>query len=193
MTEVIPRSHSQNPQSRNKDFIASLCSDATLSGVMHIPDGAADISVTVDLKGRRVTVSTQLAAPDDRTPRTAIVWLVKQMKAAPGSVFIDIYQKSRRATITQTLDELREDPKNGLLDPKQPPSKFVIRQHNKMGTGRRSTRKKGFIDSVTDAIIEFYADVFQDLQAFTPRAPVLERQQEPKELAQISDTPIEAV
>ncbi len=193
VTEVIPRSHRQNPQSRNKDFITSLCSEATLSGIMRVPDGAADISATVDLKARRVTISTQLTAPDDRTPRAAIVWLVKQMKAAPGSVLIDIYQKSRRAAITQALEELREDPKSGLLDSKQPPSKFVIRQQSKMGTGRRSTRKKGFIDSVMDAVIEFYADVFQDLQAFTPRAPALERHQKPNDHAQTSNEQNETI
>ncbi|WP_420619740.1 stress response protein [Candidatus Poriferisocius sp.] len=175
VTEVIPRAHRQNPQARNKEFVASLCSEGSLSGVLRVPDGAADLSVSVDLKARKITVSTQLAAPDDRTPRAAVVWLVKQMKDAPNTVLIDVYQKSGRIPVTSSLELLREDPKTGLPESKQPPNKFLVRQQTKMGTGRRSTRKKGFIDSVVDAVIDFYANVFQDLQAFVPRAPSLER------------------
>ena len=44
-----------------------------------------------------------------------------------------------------------------------------------MGQGRRSTRKKGFIDSVLDAVIGFYGDVLQDLKPFVPRAPAIDR------------------
>ncbi|MCY3910467.1 MAG: hypothetical protein OXF99_03080 [bacterium] len=179
VTEVIPRSHRQNPQLRNKEFVTSLCTDGVLTGVLRVPDGAGDLSVSVDLKARKIMVSTQLAAPDDRTPRAAIVWLVRQMKNAPESVLVDVYQKSGRIPVTESLKQLREDPKAGLPDSKQPPGKFLIRQQSNMGTGRRSTRRKGFIDSVVDAVIEFYGNVFQDLQAFVPRAPTLERHQKP--------------
>ena len=175
VTEVIPRAHRQNPQMRNKEFVAQMCSEGVLAGVLRVPDGAADLSVSVDLRVRKVTVSTQLAAPDDRTPRAAIVWLVKQMKNAPECVLVDVYPKFRSTPFTATLQQLRDDPKAGLPESKQPPSKFLIRQQTSMGTGRRSTRKKGFIDSVIDSVIEFYANVFQDLQAFVPRAPALER------------------
>lgn len=175
VTEVIPRAHRQNPQARNKEFVTSLCSEGSLSGVLRVPDGVADLSVAVDLKARKVTVSTQLAAPDDRTPRATVVWLVRQMKDAPGTILVDVYQKSGRIPVTASLEQLREDPKTGLPESKQPPSKFLVRQQTSMGTGRRSTRKKGFIDSGVDAVIEFYANVFQDLQAFVPRAPSLER------------------
>ena len=175
VTEVIPRSHRQNPQVRNKEFVAMLCSDGVLTGALRVPDGAADMSVSVDLKARKITVSTQLGAPDDRTPRATIVWLVRQMGNASGSVLVDVYQKSGRIPVTASLEQLRDDPKAGLPESKQPPNKFLIRQQTSMGTGRRSTRKQGFIDSVIDSVIEFYANVFQDLQAFVPRAPALER------------------
>jgi len=175
VTEVIPRAHRQNPQARNKEFVASMCEEGVLSGALRIPDGAADLSVSVDLRTRKVTVSTQLTAPDDRTPRAAVVWLVKQMKNAPDSVLVDVYQKSRRTPVTASLQQLRDDPKAGLPESKQRPNKFLIRQQTSMGTGRRSTRKKGFIDSVIDSVIEFYGNVFQDLQTFVPSAPALER------------------
>ena len=175
VTEVIPRAHRQNPQLRNKEFVAMLCSEGELDGVLRVPDGAADLSVAVDLKARKITVSTQLSAPDDRTPRAAIVWMVRQLTNAPDSVLVDVYQKSGRIPVTATLQQLRDDPRTGLPESKQPPNKFLVRQQTKMGAGRRSSRKKGFIDSVIDAVIEFYGNVYQDLQAFVPRAPSLER------------------
>ena len=113
--------------------------------------------------------------PDYRTPRATAVWLVRQMSNASGSVLVDVYQKSGRIPVTASLRKQREDPKAGLPESKQPPKKFPIRLQTGMGTGRRSTHKKGLIDSVIDSVIEFYANVFQGLQAFVPRAPALER------------------
>ncbi len=183
VTEVIPRSHQKDPQLRNKEFVSTLCSDGTLAGTLRVPDGAADLLINVDLKTRKITVSTQLTAPQDRTPRASVVWLVKQMKNAPENIMVDIYQKSGRIPVSASLQQLRENPRTGLPSTKLSPSKFQIKQQTNMGTSRRSTRKGGFIDSVITAVLDFYGNVFQDLRAYVPSAPILERHQQtaPKE------------
>ena len=173
--EVIPRAHQQNPRLRNKAFVQSLCADGTLSGVLRVPDAISDLSVIADVKASRVTVGVAFGAPTDRTPRATVVWLTKQLKEANGSLLVDVYARNARQPVTASLDQLRDDPRNGLGPAKQIPARFHLRYSAPLGQGRRSTRKKGFIDSVLDAVIGFYSDVLQDLKPFVPNAPSINR------------------
>ena len=186
VTEVIPRAHQQNPRLRNKEFVQSLCTDGTLTGVLRVPDAIADISVTADIRTSRVVLHATFAAPNDRTPRAAVVWLTKQLKSANGSLLVDAYARNAKHPVTASLEELRDDPRNGLGPAKQMPARFQLRYSAPMGQGRRSTRKKGFIDSVIDAVIGFYGDVLQDLKPFVPSAPAIDRRSIP---ASASDAP----
>ncbi len=173
--EVIPRAQRQNPRLRNKEFVRSLSIDGTLGGTLRVPSAIADMRVSVDVKAQKVEVSAAFAAPDDRTARATVVWLVRQLKHAPGSLLVDTYSKSVRMPTTASLEQLRADPRQAVSAKGQVPVRFQLRQQTPMGTGRRSARKKGFIDSVIDAIMDFYADALQDLKPFVPRAPAIER------------------
>ena len=173
--EVIPRAHQQNPRLRNKEFVQSLCTDGILSGVLRVPDAISDLSVIADVKTSRVSVGVAFGAPTDRTPRATVVWLTKQLKEANGSLLVDVYARNARQPVTASLDQLRDDPRNGLGPAKQIPARFHLRYSAPLGQGRRSTRKKGFIDSVLDAVIGFYSDVLQDLKPFVPNAPSIDR------------------
>jgi hypothetical protein len=186
VTEVIPRAQQQNPRLRSKEFVQSLCADGTLTGVLRVPDAIADISVTADIRTSRVILQTAFGAPTDRTPRAAVVWLTKQLKAADGSLLVDAYARNAKYAVTASLEELRDDPRIGLGSSKQVPARFRLRYLAPMGQGRRSTRKKGFIDSVLDAVIGFYGDVLQDLKPFVPSAPAIDRRNVP---AKAADTP----
>ncbi|MCY3662464.1 MAG: stress response protein [bacterium] len=186
--EVIPRAQRQNPRLRNKEFVRSLSVDGTLGGTLRVPSAIADMSVSVDVKAQKVEMSASFAAPDDRTARATVVWLVRQLKHAPGSLLVDTYSKSIRMPATASLEQLREDPKEALSARGQAPVRFQLRQQTPMGVGRRSTRKKGFIDSVIDAVMDFYANALQDLKPFVPRAPAIER----PEPAATGDQPVSA-
>ena len=189
VTEVIPRAHQQNPRLRNKEFVQSLCTDGTLNGVLRVPDAISDLSVTADIKTSRVIVSAAFGAPTDRTPRASVVWLTKQLKAANGSLLVDAYARNAKHPVTASLEQLREDPRNGLGPAKQTPARFQLRYSAPMGQGRRSTRKKGFIDSVLDAVIGFYGDVLQDLKPFVPSAPAIDRRNIPASAADTRSSP----
>jgi hypothetical protein len=174
--EVIPKAHRDNPRLRSKEFLRSLCETGTITGVLRVPAAAGDMTVTADIRASIVEVSASLSAPDDGTPRAAVVWLVKQLRDAPDSLIVDTYPKNSRASTSESLERLRLDPRLALGDyPKRHPGRFRIRQQSPMGAGRRSTRKKGFIDSVIDAVIDFYAGVIQDISPYTPKAPHMPR------------------
>lgn len=173
--EVIPRAQRQNPKLRNKEFVRTLGTEGTLSGALRVPSAIADIRVVADVDAQKVEVSTVFAAPDDRTARATVVWLVRQLKHAPGSLLVDAYSKSSRIPTTASLEQLREDPRQAVPESGQVPVRFELRQQSPLGTGRRSTRKKGFIDSVIDAVMDFYASAVQDLKPFVRRAPSIDR------------------
>lgn len=173
--EVIPRAQRQNPKLRKKEFVRSLTVDGTLGGTLRVPSAIADMRIAVDVKAQKVEVSAAFAAPDDRTARATVVWLVRQLKHAPGSLIVDAYSKSTRMPTTNSLEQLREDPREAVPASGQAPVRFQLRHQSPMGAGRRSTRKRGFIDSVIDAAMDFYAEALQDLKPFVPRAPAIER------------------
>ena len=179
VTEVIPRAHLRNPRQRNKEFVQSLCTGGTLSGALRVPDAISDMAVTADIRACRLTLAAAFPAPNDRTARASVVWLVKQLKASPGSLLVDTYARNVRHPVTATLEELREDPCRALAAGKPAPARFRLRYTTAMGHARRSRRKKGFTDSVLDAVISFYSDVLQDLKPFVPRAPAIERPNTP--------------
>ena len=130
--------------------------------------------MTADIRASMVEVSAMIGAPDDGTPRAAVVWLVKQLKNASGDLIVDTYAKNARTSLPETLARLREDPRLALGAERRHPARFRLRLQSQMGTSRRTKRKKGFIDSVVDATIGFYACVLQDLAAYVQKAPHIE-------------------
>ena len=171
--EVIPRTHQQNPRLRSKDFIDSLCETGTLASELRVPDTIGNIELEVNLRAARITLSTQFKAPDDRTARARVVWLVRQLKRAPETLLIDAYPKATKTPVTASLAELRDNPLACIGPDKKPPTRFNLRLHLQMGAGRVTKRKPGFIDSVVEATVAYYAEVVQNLQAFVPKAPAI--------------------
>ena len=171
--EVIPKAHQQNPRLRSKDFIDSLCETGTLASELRVPDTIGNIELEVNLRAARITLSTQFKAPDDRTARARVVWLVRQLKRAPETLLIDAYPKATKTPVTASLAELRDNPLACIGPDKKPPTRFNLRLHSQMGAGRVTKRKPGFIDSVVEATVAYYAEVVQNLQAFVPKAPAI--------------------
>lgn len=174
--EVIPKAHRINPKLRGKEFLHILCTDGILSGVLRVPAAAGDMTVTADIRASIVEVSATLTAPQDGTPRAAVVWLTKQLSDAPGGLVVDTYARNARSALSETLERLREDPLLALDgDRLKHPARFCVRQQSPMGEGRRTRRKPGFIDSVLTAVTNFYGGILQDVAPYTPKVPHISR------------------
>ena len=173
--EVIPRAHRDDARQRNRAFVESLCDAGTLAGILRVPDTIADITVTADLRARLVTTSVVFEAPRDRGARARVTWLTRQLSDSEGSLIIETYARGARAPVAATLEQLLQDPKAALGEPRKDVIRFRVLRRSEMGQGRRSTRKPGFIDGILDAVTVFYGEVLQNLRAVTPAAPRLER------------------
>ncbi len=165
---------------RLKALVASVCESGTVTTELKIPDTAGSIILTADLRASQIHAQTTITAPTDRGAKARNTWLVNQLVNAPGTVRVDAYTKQARQPTSRTLDELREDRGANITDVKNPPTKYRLTASLKMGQGRKSGSKSpGFIDSVLQAIADFYANVLQDVTEWHPKAPRIEERQPP--------------
>lgn len=171
---VIPRKEVADPSARLARFVSELVSTATLSGHLRIPDSVADLEVCCDLRAGTVSVSTEVAAPQEGRLPTRVGWLVRQLGDAPGQVRVDALLAGTKASTSELLAVVREDPAV-LVDPQRRDFRaFRVTAASQLGT-KRGTGRGAFIDSVLSAVDGFYEVVVQNLRPWTPRAPQLPR------------------
>jgi hypothetical protein len=171
---VIPRKELAEPATRLSRFVTELVSTATLSGQLRIPDSIADIDVCCDLRAGTVSVSIEAAAPQEGRLPTRVNWLVRQLGDAPGQLRIDGLLAGTKASTSELLASLRDDP-TVLIDPQKRDFRaFRVTAVSQLGT-KRGTGRGAFIDSVLSAIDGFYEVVVQTLRPWAPKAPQLPR------------------
>lgn len=68
---VVPKAQT-DPKVRLNHLLDSLTSSGTLDGVVRVPGAAGNLVVQADLRARRVSVSTDIAAPNDRGTKARI-------------------------------------------------------------------------------------------------------------------------
>lgn len=186
---VIARKETADPSARLGRFVAELVETGTLSGRLRIPDSVGDIDVCCDLRASTVSVSVDAAAPQEGRLPTRVNWLVRQLGDAPGQLRIDALLAGTKASTSELLSTVREDPAV-LIDPQKRDFRvFRVTAVSQLGT-KRGTGRGAFIDSVLSAIDGFYEEVVQTLRPWTPKAPQLPRSgRSAAEVAGIDTTP----
>lgn len=169
--EVVSRAHRQNPALRTKEFAQRLCEEGVLEGRLRIPDAISDLSVTADLRSARLVVSAEFAAPEEKGAKGRVGWLVRQLREAPEDLIVESYSRGAKTPELAPLGELRTDSSLVVRGRQHPPARFRVTQRSEMGQSRRTTRKLGFADSVTEAIERFYSTTLQNLRKAPPPPP----------------------
>jgi hypothetical protein len=179
---VISRRELAEPAVRTQALVAGLCEHGDLRGAIRIPDTVGPLTVVADLRAGQITCLVEVDAPRDGRPMTRINWLIRQLKAAPDSVRIEVLAAhARGAGAAELLHVAREDPAKLLGNPAKEPRLFRVALTTPIGT-KRGRGRGSFIDSVLRAIDDFYADVMQNLKSWTAAPPRL-RQAEAEEVA----------
>jgi hypothetical protein len=169
---VLSRKESTDPSARFSAQAQKLAGAGTLSGSVRIPSAVAPLDVVADLRTGRVGVSVDIDAPTEGRPPTRVNWLVRQLRDAPESLRIDAHAANARASTSELLRVVRDDPARLIGDSKRELRTFRIAATSPLGT-KRGTGRGGFIDSVLAAIDGFYAQVVQQLRPWSIRAPQL--------------------
>ena len=92
--------------------VEGLCNDEGLEIEYLIPDGVSSLRVRVDLKGKTLTSSMTIGAPEDRkTAKARVNWLLKQLaKTREDGIHIKAAYAGRRDDVQAALAKVREDP-----------------------------------------------------------------------------------
>ncbi|MGH8836274.1 MAG: hypothetical protein ACRDWG_14945 [Actinomycetes bacterium] len=176
---VLSRGELADPSTRTQALVRSLESSGSLTGAVRIPDTVGPLHVAVDLRASQITCHVELDAPRDGRPLTRVNWLIRQMKEAPSTVCVEVHTAHDRGVGTAgLLREIRENPGLLIADPHKEPRRFRVALSKPLGA-KRGRGRGSFIDSVLEAINMFYAEVMQNLRAWSATPP---RLREPAEL-----------
>jgi hypothetical protein len=158
------------------DPVASIASELAdtrcLVTEFYVPDTAAEIVVTADLKSRSTRVSMTLTAPEDRKrPEARLNWFLNQLKAADAKgVEIVAHWPGRAKSTYGSLESVREDPTLITQNEKgMSPSYFEVIQA--CHTPASFSGRRRFHGDLEAAVQQFYLNIGSRLAAWAPKAP----------------------
>jgi hypothetical protein len=175
-TEVTPalsRKELADPAARTQMLLNALAASGTLQTAVRIPNTVGLLYITADLRASKVTCHVDIDAPKQGKPTTRVNWLLKQLRNAPETLRVETFAVHQRGPGTaELLRDVRDNPGLLVADPKKELRGFRLALTSPMGS-KRSRGRGGFIDSVLNAIDEFYGEVLQHLKVWSAAPPKL--------------------
>jgi hypothetical protein len=168
---MVPQAQLRDPAKYLQEAVTDFASTGQLQGAVRVPGAVAPIKITADLRAGLIHCAATVPAPREGRPTTRVNWLVRQLKTAPGELYIQpsaAWQRGRGQT--RTLNEAREDPKSIVEDPTHELRSFTISLSSNAGPARGQGRGS-FVDSVLTAVDRFYGEVVQHIKPWTPTPP----------------------
>jgi len=174
VSEKISRSHLNDPKLRIKDQIDTLCNQQLMTASIEIPDAASPVEIIADIRGRTITASMKLRAPEDRKSTTArLNWLLRQVKSATmNDIHIRLHWPGKNKPTMHSIEKLRVDSSvaSAEMEHLQVHSFDILVCKR---TGRRFSGARTFIADLEEIIPEFYKEVGQTLSAWKAKAPAI--------------------
>lgn len=171
VTPVLSRKELADPALRAQNASAGLNNDSVLTGTIRIPNAAGVIVITADLRAGQITCHVDIAAPGEGRPATRVKWLTRQIPNARDSLRLESFvARARGAGAAELLGVVRQDPSALIQDPTKELKTFRVAMTVVMGT-KRGRGRGAFIDTVLDAVNEFYREVLQSLKVWRAKPP----------------------
>jgi hypothetical protein len=165
---ALSRSAIKDPDRRLQAATVALADSGILSGALRVPNAAAPIEVTADLRASRLSCSMTVDAPTTGRAVTRVNWLVRQLRDSKPEVCIEtITLRQRGKGTVRKLAELREAPKAAIDDPSREVRAFTISLSANAGT-KRGKGRGSFVASALNGVETFYAEVAQHIKLWTP-------------------------
>jgi len=175
-TEVVPvlsRAELADPALRAQALTQMLCAGGVMAGAITVPGAVGPLVITADLRASRVTCHVDLDAPRAGRPTTRVSWLVRQLKNAPETTRVECFNaRARGSSAAELLGAVRGDPATLVTDPGCDIRTFRVAATAALGA-KRGRGRGSFIDSVLAATDVFYAEVLQNLKAWSAAPPKL--------------------
>ena len=154
--------------------VRSLVDHGKLGATIRVPDAAAPVDLSADLRARLFVTSVELAAPREGRAKTRINWIVRQLKDAPDNLQVEVRYPNAKETVSATLKEAREKPDRLLFaaDPHREPRAFRLLLARELGA-KRGKLAGSFVAESKRQAIDFYRSIVQGLKPWSASAPKL--------------------
>jgi hypothetical protein len=186
-TATVVRPRNASTSARLDELVGDLVNAGQLSGAIRVPDAVAPLAVTADLRARQVTTSVAIEAPREGGARGRVGWVLRQVREAPSDLRIEVSFANVRDTTSVLLEEAIVYPQRLLYpsDQRREPRSFVLARSRPMGQ-KRGKGEGSFIRETRRQVLDFYANVVQQLKPWQPKAPRLP--EPPKEVPETPQT-----
>lgn len=168
----MTRAEASDPTLRLKNALGSLVSDACLSSQLIVPDVAAPIQISADIRKRVLTFNMRLKAPADRkSTKARLAWLLRQLSEAdPKDIHIRMFWPGRSTASQFPLAVLRENPELASMDRDgMAVLSFEVLLVKDLGT--KFAQRKNFVTDLIKAATEFHANVGASLTTWQAKPP----------------------
>ncbi|MYE03480.1 MAG: hypothetical protein F4Y00_00675 [Bacteroidetes bacterium SB0662_bin_6] len=167
----LSRRHTSDPEVRIKDDIADLIKEHSLIATLEVPDAAALIEISANIRRKAISASMVLIAPSDKKTNSArLNWLLRQLrKSSEEDVHIGFHWPGRKIKTQYPLSKLKEDPKIAVRDNQYKVVRFEVSMIRHLT--KRFGQPKSFISDLEQLVSNFYENVGQHLRAYQPPAP----------------------
>lgn len=173
VTPALSRRELADPTLRSQALVGQLVDTGTMTGSIKIPGAVGPLQVTADLRAAQIICHVDVDAPRAGRPTTRVNWLVRQLKDAPDAIRVEAFaMHARGAGTAELLRQVRSDPAVLISDPAKELRGFRVAQSTAAGS-KRGTGRGAFIDSVLNAVDDFYEQVIQNLKPWMPAPPRL--------------------
>jgi hypothetical protein len=153
--------------------VTRLVDTGILHGALRVPNAAAPIEITADLRSGRITCSITLDAPAQGRNTTRVNWLVRQLTRAPDAVLLMAWAAfARTPGPAHPITAVREAPDILIEDPKKDLRSLTVRL-TAMAGSKRGQGQGSFVGSVLALVETFYENVVQPIKPWAPPAPKL--------------------
>jgi hypothetical protein len=154
--------------------IRGVVDDGKLTAELRVPGAIAPIELQADLRGRLFDTAVEVPAPREGRPKTRVSWLLRQLKDAPDSAWVQVKYPNARDVVSQRLKEVRDKPEKLLLasDIQREPRTFRVSLAKELGA-KRGRGQGSFVLESKKQISEFYRSIGQVLRPWAAAAPKL--------------------
>lgn len=168
----MSRAEASDPAVRMKASLEGLTREACLSNTLVVPDAAAPIQISADLRKRAVTLQMRLRAPADRqSTKARVSWLLRQLAQTEArDVHVRLLWPGRAAATQFPLIELRDAPELAGKD-REGMTVLSFEVLLVKDLGARFAQRKLIVTELIKASTEFYDSVGACLRAWQAKPP----------------------
>ncbi len=181
---ALTRAEVKNVGAYTQAGVSRLVEAGILQGALRVPNAAAPIDVTADLRSGLVVCSISLTAPAQGRNTTRINWLLRQLTKAPDALQLEAWTAwARTPGPSHAIPKVRTSPEILVDGPKKEIRTFTLRLSAVAGT-KRGQGRGTFVGSVLALVDTFYESVVQHIRPWQPPVPAVKARKDDEVVSQ---------